>query len=702
LLTIVAGLSGSGVAARLVDGGYYPSSAESARVEAVLAADFHAGTPNLVLVAQADSSVDDPAVQAAGRRLTADLAAASGVVYAVSYWTAGLPALRGSDGRSAIVAVLLAGDENTALQRARALLPAVTHRDGGLRVFATGLAEVDAEIQQQSEADLRRAELVAAPVTALILLAVFGSAVAAGLPLVIGTVTVLATLAVLRVLASVTSVSLFAMNLTTALALGLAVDYSLLIVARYREELDAGYDTGVAIARTMATAGRTVLFSATTVALAVSALLVFPLYFLRSLGYAAVAVVILSAAGALFLLPATLGILGNRVARFNLLAPFGVSGRLHAPSRFWRAVAERVVRRPLLTGIAAAAILAVLALPFAHAHFGINDERVLPESAMAHRTGDLIRAQFAAGELTPVEVVLPGASASADSATIDDFARRLSLLPHVQRVDAVTGSYGQGEQLGSAGQDRARFAGPAGCWLAVITDAAPASPAGERVVRLVRSTPVSLPRIVGGRAAVQIDAADAITGRLPLAATVILVSMFILLLLFSGGILIPLKAILLSLLSLTASFGAIVYVFQDGHLQDIVGNVTPTGQLEMTVPVLVFCLAFGLSMDYEVFLLSRIAESYRATADNTRSVVAGMAGTGRLFTAAAVVVASVMAALATSELALIKLVGVGLALAVLMDATVVRGLLVPAFMRLAGNANWWAPAPLRRLLSQDW
>ncbi|HXM59151.1 MAG TPA: MMPL family transporter [Candidatus Dormibacteraeota bacterium] len=679
----------------LVDGGYYPPSAESAQVDRILSSDFKAGTPDLVLVARTDGSVDDPAVVAAGQQLTERLQRSAGVVYAQSYWTTGLPSLRGDDGRTAIVAALLSGSENDALNRAKKLVPSVTGDIGPLHVRATGLAEVDREIQQQSEDDLRKAEILATPAVAIILLLVFGSVVSASLVLVVGALSVVGTLAALKLLASFTSVSIFSMNLTTALSFGLAVDYSLFVVTRYREELDRGRSVSEAVSVAMGTAGRTVLFSALTVALAVSALIVFPLYFLSSLGYAAVAVIVLSAVSALLVLPAILGILGPRVNSLNLLRPLGVTGRTYEESRLWRWLARRVMRRPIVVGGVVAAFLLVLAYPFAHAQFGVNDERVLPLGSQAHLAGDEIRTHFAIGEIQPVEVVLQGASAASEAQAIDDYAKRLSALGHVQRVDAATGSYENGQQVSGPLPTSARFAAAAGTWLSVVPDTAPDSAAGERLERDVRSLAAPFPKLVGGLAGTQVDSKAAVSDRVPVAALVILLSMSTLLFLFSGSLLVPIKAMLLSLLSLTATFGAMVFIFQDGHLRWLVGDFTATGQLEMTIPVLVFCLAFGLSMDYEVFLVARIREEYHASGDNTRAVVSGLARTGRLFSAAALAVASVMIVLATSGNVLVKLTGTGIAIAILMDASLVRGVLVPSFMRLAGRANWWAPGPLR-------
>jgi putative drug exporter of the RND superfamily len=665
LLTAAGALYGGGAAAELVDGGYTPPDAESARASAILARDFGAGTPDLVLVAQSDRSVDAPDAVAAGLRLTARLRREPGVISVRSYWTGGPSWLRSDDGRAALVAVVLAGSENDALNRARALVPSVTGVQGPLRVRATGQAEVDREVQQQSEEDLRRAELLAAPAVAIILLLAFGSVVAAALPLVVGAVSVAGTLALLRLLAAATPVSLFAMNVATALSFGLAVDYGLLIVSRFREELDRGQPVPEALGATLRTAGRTVLFSALTVALAAGGLLVFPLYFLRSLGWAAVAVVLFSALAALLVLPAVLALLGGRVGRLNPLRPLGVSGRTYAESKWWRWLALRATRRPVVLGGLVTAVLVLLAAPLAHARFALDDERVLPADAQAHLAGDAIRAHFPAAALAPVEVVVPGGASG-------DYARQLARLPGVARVERVDA--------------------PAGTWFALVPAADPGSPAAERLVHDVRSQSTPPRPLVGGLAAAQVDVRAAIADRLPQAAALILGGMALLLLLLSGSPLVAIKAIALSLLSLAATCGALVFVFQDGHLRGLAGDFTVTGQLDIAVPILVACLAFGLSVDYEVFLVARIREEYAASGDNTRAVVTGLARTGRLFSAAALAVATVMIALATSANALLEFTGAGLALAVLMDAALVRGVLVPAFMRLAGGANWWAPA----------
>ncbi|MYT30119.1 MMPL family transporter [Streptomyces sp. SID8354] len=712
LLAVAAAVPiGAGVADRLSGGGFTDPAAESSKAEKFLADRFGSGAPNLVLLARTSGSVDDPRAATAGRDLSRRLAQEPGVLSVASYWTTPhelASPLRARDGRSALVLLRLGGDEDRVRDIAKELVPRFTGRQGVLRLSATGTAQVYVEVQKQSDQDLFRAEAYAAPVMLLILLFVFGSAVAAVLPLLIGVCSILGTFVVLRVLSELTSVSVYAINITTALGLGLAIDYSLFIVTRYREERARGLDTAEAVAQSVRTAGRTVLFSALTVALSLSALLVFPLYFLRSFAYAGVAVVVLSAFAALVVLPAVLGLLGPRIDALDVRRLFRrrpQPGADHDPlagptagtptGGFWHRLATAVMRRPVLCAAGVITLLVLLGLPFTRVSFGLIDERVLPATAPAHRTAQSVREEFSSRETSALSVVLPTVSGSADRERIAAYAARLSTLPDVARVDTVTGSYAAGRQVvaASAGSFAAGDAG----WLSVVPSVEPDSSAGVKLAERLRAESAPGPVLVGGEGAELADARDALAARLPEAALIIGATTVVLLFLFTGSVLVPFKAVLLNLLSLTATFGAMVYVFQEGHLRSLVGDFTVTGSVDISIPVLMFCVAFGLSMDYEVFLLSRIKEVYTETGDNTQAVAAGLERTGRLVSAAAVLVAVVMLALATSGITFLKLLGVGLALAVLLDATLVRGVLVPAVMRLAGRANWWAPPPLRRL-----
>jgi putative drug exporter of the RND superfamily len=709
VVVVAAGALGGSAITRLKSGGFDDPGAESTRAAKVLADEFGTGDPNLVLLVTAKGGqVDDPAVAAAGKALTRRLAAEPDLAQVVSYWATGAPALKSTDGSQALVLGRITGDEENLDERAAALTGAYARDDQALRVQVGGQAQVFREVGEQVESDLARAESIAVPITLLLLVLVFASAVAGSLPLAVGGFAIVGTLLVLRVLAEVTDVSIYALNLTTALGLGLAIDYSLFIVSRYREELRAGREPADALVVTMGTAGRTVLFSAATVAVSLLALLVFPLYFLRSFGYAGIAVVALAAIGALVVLPALLAVLGRRVDRLRL--PIGRRRAAAAVATrepgtgLWHRVATSVMRRPVPIALAVVALLVLLGTPFLGVRFGLPDDRVLPKGAEGRQVAEAVRANFAADESSALSVVAPGiGDPAAHLAAIDGYAASLSRLDGVDRVDALTGSYAGGQRLqgplrgdAAIAPEARRFAAADGTWLSVVGSVEPYSAAGEDLVAAVRQLDAPLGAQVTGPSAQLVDTKASLFGNLPAAAAIIAVVTFALLFLMTGSVVVPVKALVLNLLSLTAIYGAMVFIFQDGHLAGVLG-FTPTGTIDTSMPVLLFCIAFGLSMDYEVFLLSRIKEEYDRTGDTVASVAAGLERTGRIVTTAAALLAIVFVAFATSEVSFLKLFGIGTALAILVDATLIRALLVPAFMRLAGPANWWAPAPLRRL-----
>jgi RND superfamily putative drug exporter len=691
---VLAGALGGNVAQRLSSGGFDDPSSESSRAQAVLNDTFHTGSPNLVLLVTArHGSVDDAAIAREGMDLTSQLAAERGVADVASYWSlGGAPSLKSTDGSRALVLARITGSDDTVRDRVKVLSPAFTRQDANVKVQVGGRAEIFRQVGTQVEKDLQKAETISVPITLLLLIVVFGSVVAAGLPLSIGIASILGTFLILRVLASITQVSIFSLNLTTAMGLGLAIDYSLFILSRYREELRAGAQPHDAVVRSVATAGRTVAFSAATVAISLAAMMVFPLPFLRSFAYAGIAVVALAAAGALLTLPALLAVLGRNVDRWVLIRrkpkPVGEG--------FWHRLATLVMRRPLPIAAAVVALLLLLGAPFLKVNFGLPDDRVLPASASSHQVQDVLRTDFSSNELNAMPVVAPGVSST--SADIATYAASLSRLQGVVRVDAATGSYANGTQVAPPGPASKVLSAPqgTGTWLRVVPSVEPMSDAGEALVTAIRTDHAPFPVLVGGSAAQLVDSKAGIFGRIPLAGGLIALVTFVVLFLMTGGVMVPVKAVILNLLSLSATFGAMVWVFQWGHLSGPLG-FEPTGMIDTTTPILMFCIAFGLSMDYEVFLLSRIKEEYDRTGANTASVAMGLERTGRIVTAAAALLAVVFVAFATSQITFIKLLGVGLALAVLMDATLIRGVLVPAFMRLMGDANWWAPRWLRKV-----
>ncbi|MFJ3960470.1 MMPL family transporter [Streptomyces sp. NPDC090036] len=710
VLSVVFGTNATG---RLKTQGYDDPRSESSRA-AQLAAERLGASPNLVLVAQARSgSVDDPAARSAGNELTGRLTTEAHVSAVSSYWTGGAAELRSRDGRAAMLVAHVAGEGKelgARVERLREELATQADNPGtagtpgaggtggtadrtALSVHVGGSALVDAELQDISESDLKRAESVVLPGTLVLLVLVFGSVVAAALPLLIGVLAIAGTLLVLSVLGSVTDVSVFALNLTTALGLGLGIDYGLLVVSRFREELAAGFLPRTAAVRTVRTAGHTIAFSAATVSAALATLLVFPPYFLRSFAYAGIAVVAIAAVSAVTVLPALLALLGHRVNAWAV--PWRRRVRSGSRSGFWEGLARIVVRRPLIAALPVIGLLVLLAAPFAHADFATPDDRALPVGASSRQAGDLVRDRFDTKASSALTVVTAG---SASPQEREDYARRLSAVPQVARVVGPDGGFSNGERAavpGPAGST-ARPSAPDGpVQLSVMPLADPQSHAAQRLVHDIRAVPAPAGTevLVGGPSAVLVDAKATVGDRIPLALALISVTTFVLLLGFTRSLLLPLKAIALNALSLAAVLGAMVWVFQSGHLHQLL-DFTP-GPLSTTMPVLLFCIVFGLSVDYEVFVLARIKEAHEAGQDNARSIVSGMARTGGIVTTAGALLAFTLLSFGTSQVSLLQFFGIGAGLGVLLDATLVRGVLVPALMRLAGGLNWWAPRPLR-------
>ncbi|MCY0934556.1 MMPL family transporter [Streptomyces sp. H34-S4] len=688
VVTALAVFAGGGVADRLGSGGWEDPGASSTYATKALEREFPGSQPNLLLLVDAADTagaagVDDPAVAAEAERLTARLAAEQGVIGVGSYWRTGLPTLRSEDGRQALIAARVLGDEKTANAVLDRIVPSYRGEHGPVKVSLGGPAAVQREVTSTIQEDLLRAELIALPVTLLLLVLVFGSAVAALLPLGVGIVAIIGTNAVLRGLTEFTDVSVFAQNLTTALGLGLAVDYALFIVRRFREELAAGRDPVEAVGVTLRTAGRTVLFSALTVAVSLSAMLFFPMYFLRSFAYAGVAVVLLAAAAALILLPAALVLLGERVNSFDLRKLWRRGRPARSPQDpagggpGWARLTGLVMRRAPVFAVATTAGLLLLGLPFLGVKFGTVDDRQLPATAESHVVQQQIRDGFPGSPGGALTVLTEGADGAAD---LDGYKRRIEALPGVAGVE--------GPVSPAAGTGYAYFS--------VLAEGEEVGEGAQDLVGLVRALDAPFDTSVTGQAAVLVDARKAIAEKLPLALALVVLATLLLVFLLTGSLLIPVQAVLLNALSLTAMFGAVVWVFQEGHLSGLL-SFTSTGDIETTLPVLMFCIAFGLSMDYGVFLISRIKEEYDRTGDHEGAVRTGLTRTGGLITAAAVILAVVMVAIGSSRVTNTKMLGLGIALAVLMDAMVVRSLLVPAVMKLTGKATWWAPAPLRRL-----
>jgi len=720
LFLLVGGAASMNVRDHLGVGGFWASSQESTRADATFDTALPTGPHNLVVVATTSGTrgVDSAAAVAAGTELTNFLRHDAGISSVVSYWGTGNAALRSHDGRAGLVLARITGTEDqrkTALVR---LFPRIHGEHGALSLRLGGQPAVEREVTVRSEQDLRRMELLATPVVAVVLVFVFGSVVASLLPLVIGLTAIVGTLVTLRLLTMVTHVSMYSLNIATALSLGLAIDYGLFIVTRYREELDTGAPVPDAVAATLATAGRTVLFSALTVALSLSSLLVFPLYYLRSFAYAGIAVVGFAAMSAVVVLPAVLLLLGRRVDNWDVvravtrrrahnrgrhsvlrrrLGEAGISGgRLSRSGEGrWHQLASFVMRHPLPLVIGGVSVLLVLGSPFLGVRYALPDESSLPRSSESHQVVQLLRTEFGSLSTDAMYVVSPDRRLS--SAQTRDYALAVSRVAGVSAVNSSAGRFSRGVLVAPASTVASGFDGPRASWISVGISGNPQGPQAEAAVSAVRSIEAPAAVLVGGVAAHLVDTRATLGQALPWAVAIVAVSTLVLLFLFTGSVLIPIKAVVLNLLSLSATFGAAVWIFQDGHLRWLLGDFQTNGAVELTTPILLFAVAFGLSMDYELFLLSRIKEEYERLYNNTAAVAAGLEKTGRLVTYAALLFVIVMVTFATSGLSVLKLVGVGLGLAVFMDATLVRAILVPAVMRLAGRANWWAPGFLRQL-----
>ncbi|MBT2395487.1 MMPL family transporter [Streptomyces sp. ISL-100] len=704
VLILDAVLLGADLPERLSNGGTTDPSSESARVQRVLEEHYPEQQPNLVLLVSVPEAaqVDDRQLAQQGARLAERLAFEQSVVGVVSYWQTGLEELRSRDGRQAVIAARIEGGDDLARDQLERLAPRYRGDQGELNVRISGALAVQNEIESTVAEDLTRSELIALPLTLAVLVWVFGGVVAAALPVLVGLTTVLGTGAALRLVTGFTEVSVFAQNLTTALGLGLAIDYALLIVRRFREEIDARAVPSDAVLRTVRTAGRTVLFSALTVAVSLAAMLVFPLYFLRSLAYAGISVVLIAALTALTVLPAVLVLLGHRVDALQVRRRR--TGRAQDPSdrsaRSRGRLTDEVMRRAPLVTVVVTGLLLMLGLPFLGARFGTADHRQLPAASEPRAVQESLRDDFDSSPEGSVPVLLRAAGASAEEArsTAGRLAGKLSRLDGVTRVESSAGTYRDGRRsdLPTPADSSRRTGGHNLVTVVAEDDTAATSASRQALVEAARKASAPEGAWVGGPAAALVDSKAAIGRGLAPALAFVLGATLLLVFLLTGSVVMPLLTVGLNALSLTAMFGAVVWVFQDGHMSGLLG-FTATADVETTLPVLMFCVAFGLSMDYGVFLVARIKEDFDRTGDHRAAVVRGMRTTGGLITAAAVVLSVVFVSIGLSRITNTKMLGFGVALAVLVDALVVRTLLVPAALRLLGHRAWWAPGPLRRV-----
>jgi RND superfamily putative drug exporter len=701
LLTVVLGVFGIPVAKSLSASGFQDPTSESAAAAQVLTDKFRQGAVQLLVVVSTPDGVDSDPARAAGNDIVDQLRSSPHVAEVTSPWTTPPPAaadLVSRDRTSGLIVAGINGDESQQQKLANELSDQVAGDHDGVTVRSGGTAMVNVQLTKQSQRDLVVMESLAIPLSFLVLVWAFGGLVAAALPIAVGVMAILGALAVLRWISFATDVSIFALNLTTALGLALAIDYTLLMISRFRDELAEGASRNDALVRTMVTAGRTVAFSATTVALSMAVMVLFPMHFLKSFAYAGVATVSFAAVAAIVVTPAALVLLGDRLDSFDVRRLVRrVLGRAEpkpvpVEQRFWYRSASCVMHKAIPLGLAGVALLLLLGAPFLSVRWGFPDDRVLPTTASAHQVGDQLRRDFVHNFDAAVTIVVPDTN-GVSATDIDIYAAALSRVADVSGVSAPTGTFVDGNRVGPPSARAGQVPGSA--FLTVDSSAPLFSDPSEAQLDSLHAVPGPAGQHVEmtGTAQTNRDSVDAITSRLPLVLGLIAVVMFVLLFLLTGSIVMPLKALVLNILSLTAAFGAMVWIFQDGHLGAL--GTTPTGTLVANIPVLLFCIAFGLSMDYEVFLVSRIREfwlaSGRTRTDNDESVARGIAHTGRIITAAALIMSISFAALIAAQVTVMKMFGIGLTLAILVDATLVRMVLVPAFMHVMGQWNWWAP-----------
>lgn len=704
LIFLGAAIFGVPVATHLSAGGFRDPASESARAAQLLMEKFGQSDQQMLITVSTPAGARSDQAHHVGDDIVAHLQQSPYVMNVSSPWTsppAAAAELVSKDGTSGLIVANLKGGENNAQKYAETLADQVAHDRDGVTVHAGGIAMAYAQVNVQSERDLVMMEAIAIPLSFIVLVWVFGGLLAAALPIAVGLIAIVGSMSILRLITLSTDVSIFALNLATALGLALAIDYTLLIISRYRDELAEGASPTDALIQTMVTAGRTVTFSAITVALAMAVMLVFPMYFLTSFAYAGVATVAFAGIAAILVTPAAIVLLGPRLDSLDIRSLTRRFLRRPDPAptpiqqQFWYRSTTLVMRHAIPIGVAVTVLLVLLGAPFLGVRWGFSDDRLLPRSASAHQVGDQLRNDFATDFSTAVQVVIPDAH-DLNPTDLNRYAADLSRVPDVSTVTAPTGTFIAGNNVGPPAAATGATDGSA--FLTIASTAPLNSKASDTQLDRLHDVAGPADRAVQitGLAQINRDSVNAITSRLPLVLGLIAIVSFILLFLLTGSVVLPLKALVLNVLSLTATFGALVWIFQDGHLGAL--GTTATGTLIANMPVLLFCIAFGLSMDYEVFLVSRIREywlpSTHTNAANDESVALGVARTGRVITAAALVMSISFAALSASQVSFMRMFGLGLTLAVAMDATLIRTVLVPAFMHVFGRTNWWAPKPL--------
>ncbi len=720
---------------RLQFGGFTSQRMESVRAQELLESQLGVQPSGLVVLFTSSTlTVDDPEFSRQVAYSMAGLRGAPGVERVVDHLTN--PRQISPDRHTAYELVVLSDDAETAARRIGDIIsrlrqpvsglrtedPGLSGRDtiqssalspqsSSLRMLVTGGPVFFAEVERLSHEDLQRAEIVAFPFAAVALMVVFGTLMAAGLPIALGGATVAGILAAIALISRTADLSIFVVNVATMLGLGLGVDYSLFMTSRFREELRHG-SVEEAVAATVATAGKAVVFSGLSVFIGLAALSSFEFMLLHSLGLIGMVGIALCVAAAVTLLPALLGVLGHRINRWPVL------GSRWSTGRFWERSANRVMRHPVAVFVPTLLLLVALGIPFLHVRFSAPDANILPPYLESRQALDLLRSEFGESETAPilVAVQMPGGVFQPESISrLYDFTHSLARDPRVTGIESIVDLdpritkaqyqliYADPSRISDPyGREVAKImAGKTVALVKVSSKESPVSESSKQLVQDIRGMklPDGMSVLVGGTSAQVIDVVDVLYADAPLALAIVVVGIYSILFLLFRSVLLPAKAIVMNTLSILASYGALVYIFQDGHFQSLL-HFRSEGTVEASTPIILFCILFGLSMDYEVFLLTRIKEEYDRTGDNAASVAKGLEKSGKIITSAAIIVVVVGAAFSMADIVIIKALGLGIALAVFLDATVVRTLLVPATMRLLGKWNWWAPGFLLRLLPE--
>ncbi len=672
---LVAGAVGSLIFSRLDSGGYSDPNSDSYKVYEYLRDDLKVEDPAVVVVIDAgDRDVTEPAVAQQALALEKMMAEEKGVTRTLSFWGSGADAnLKSADGKAAYVLIYGEGEAFSpdSADLGKLFQEKYDGEFSGLRLYAGGVAVVGHAITKKISDDLKIAEAISIPLTFILLAFVFGALAASAMPLIVGVSAIVGAFFILYLISLFTSVSVYALNLTTGMGLGLGIDYALLMVNRFREELNKGKSVDESVITTMATAGKTVFYSGLTVLVTMVSLTFFPLPFLKSFGYAGVSVVALAVVGAIFGLPPILAMMGKRINK----GPVRKSAMKPTDDGRWADTARFVMRRPVPVVLLSLIALGIMAAPLQNISFSQGDSRMLPASNPAAIATALQTERFPGQTGTPIEIITFDGANKVDA--LNEYANRISQVPGIVGVIPPQ----------VIGED---------VRIVAYQSMLPRTPESQKLIHDLRDVKAPAGTLIGGVAADYTDSQDGISRTLPWAFGWIAISVLLLVFIFTGSIILPIKAVLLNVLSLAATMGVLTWVFINGHLQWLVGSFTVTGSLDTSIVILIAVVVFGLSMDYELFLLSRIREEHLAGKSNVDAVALGLQRSARIITAAAVLLAVVFAAFVTSGVTSIKTMGFGVALAVLLDATLIRGLLVPALMRLFGENNWWAPKALQR------